>query len=85
MKKVIFIAVLMVLKLLPVSGQSEWTFKTEKDGIKIYTSLMPDSKIKAIKVIGDFNATPNQLAGSFNYGCKYFSAMGLSFKVELGS
>jgi hypothetical protein len=62
MKKIFFIAVLMVLKLLPVSGQSEWALKSEKDGIKVYTSLMPDSKIKAIKVTGDFNATPRQIA-----------------------
>jgi hypothetical protein len=61
MKKILFIAVLMVLKLLPVSGQSEWALRAEKDGIKIYTSLVPDSKIKALKVISDFNAAPSQM------------------------
>jgi hypothetical protein len=61
MKKIFFIAVLMILKLLPALGQSEWTLRAEKDGIKVYSILMPDSKIKAIKVIGDFNAAPGQV------------------------
>ena len=32
----------------------------DKDGIKIYTSTVPDSKIKAIKVLCDFKASPSQ-------------------------
>jgi len=61
MKKVFFIALLLVSKLIPVFGQSDWTLRTEKDGIKIYTSQVPGSKVKAIKVECDYNATASQL------------------------
>jgi hypothetical protein len=60
-KRVFFISLLLVLKLIPASGQSDWKFRTEKDGIKIYTSIVPDSKVKAIKVECNYNATASQL------------------------
>jgi len=61
MKKVLFISLLLVLKLSLLFGQCDWKLNTDKDGIKIYTSLVPDSKIKAIKVEGDFDATATQM------------------------
>jgi hypothetical protein len=61
MHKVFFVSLLIVLKMSAAFGQSDWKLSTEKDGIKIYTCLMPDSKIKAIKVECDLNATPSQL------------------------
>jgi hypothetical protein len=61
MNKVFFIFLLLVLKMNSASGQSNWKLSAEKEGIKIYTSIMPDSKIKAIKVECDLNATPSQL------------------------
>lgn len=61
MKKILFIAALMVLKLFPALGQTAWVLKTEKDGIRVYSGLVADSKIKAIKVVGEFNAAPWQI------------------------
>jgi ribosome-associated toxin RatA of RatAB toxin-antitoxin module len=61
MNKVFFILLLLVLKMNPASAQNTWKLSTEKEGIKIYTSMVTDSKIKAIKVECDVNATPSQL------------------------
>jgi hypothetical protein len=60
MYKIILISALLLFKQLTVSAQSDWTLNTEKEGIKIYTSLVPDSKIKAVKVECEFNATASQ-------------------------
>ena len=30
--------------------QTEWSLKKDKDGIKVYTGKMPDSKFNAIRV-----------------------------------
>lgn len=62
MLKKIFAIVLLALGLLPAFAQTQWQLRTEKDGIKVYSSDVADSKIKAIKVIGEFYATPAQLA-----------------------
>jgi len=59
--KIFFISLMLVLGLNSASAQNDWKLSTEKDGIKIYTSILPDSKIKAIKVEADFDATPSQL------------------------
>ena len=59
--KMFFISLLLVLGLSSASAQNDWKLSTEKDGIKIYTSILPDSKIKAIKVEADFDATASQL------------------------
>jgi ribosome-associated toxin RatA of RatAB toxin-antitoxin module len=61
MYKILFIALLFGLKLNPALAQNDWTLKTEKEGIKIYTSQVPDSKIKAIKVEANFNASASQM------------------------
>jgi hypothetical protein len=61
MNKVFFIFLLLVLKMSSASAQNNWKLITEKEGIKIYSSMVPDSKIKAIKVECDLNATPSQL------------------------
>ncbi len=58
--KALFIPLLIALGLHTASAQN-WKLSTEKDGIKVYTSMMTDSKIKAIKVECDINATPAQL------------------------
>lgn len=59
--KSIYLSFLLVLKLSLAFGQSDWKLNTEKDGIKVYTSIMPDSKIKAVKVECNLNATSSQL------------------------
>jgi START domain len=61
MKRILLIAFLLALKLIPASAQCGWKLKTEKEGIKIFTSAVPDSKVKAIKVEAYFNATASQM------------------------
>jgi hypothetical protein len=58
----IFAALLLVLGALTAFAQTGWELRTEKDGVKVYSSEVAGSKVKAIKVIGDFYATPAQLA-----------------------
>lgn len=60
--KLLLTSLLLVLGLNIASAQNDWKLSAEKDGIKIYTSILPDSKIKAIKVEANFDATPSQLA-----------------------
>jgi hypothetical protein len=60
MYKILFVALLFVLKLDYASGQTDWKLSTDKEGIKIYTCIVPDSKIKAVKVKCDLNATTAQ-------------------------
>jgi len=61
MKALLLILTLAVWTLNPAQAQTDWKFNTDKDGIKIYTSILPESKVKAVKVEGTFNATPEQL------------------------
>lgn len=61
MNKIILIPFLLVLMLTTVSAQVDWKLKTEKDGIKVYSAQVPDSKVKSIKVEAEFNAAPSQL------------------------
>jgi len=61
MHKVLVISFLLVFKALFASAQTDWKLSTENDGIKIYTSMVPGSKIKALKVDCEFEATPSQL------------------------
>src|SRR5438067_13427002 len=61
MKKIFLVSLLLAVKLLPVFAQGDWKLRTEKQGIKVYTSPVADSKIKAVKVECEFNATVSQL------------------------
>jgi hypothetical protein len=61
MYKIILSALLFVLKLYYAAAQTDWKLNTEQEGIKIYTGIVPDSKVRAIKVVCDLNATTSQL------------------------
>src|SRR4051812_34336512 len=60
MKYILFFTLLITTKL--ATAQSEWTFKTQSEGIKIYSDTKSALKVKPIKVECVFNATPAQLA-----------------------
>ena len=62
LRKILTATLLMATSLLPALAQNKWDLKTEKDGIKVYSCEVPGSKIKAIKVTGEFDATPAELA-----------------------
>lgn len=61
MYKVFFVGFLLLLNLQPVLAQNDWKLSTEKEGIKVYTSIVPGSKIKAVKVECELKATASQL------------------------
>jgi hypothetical protein len=61
MYKLFIIALLLVIKVHPLLGQNDWKLKTEKEGIKVYAGVVPDSKIKAVKAVGEYNATASEL------------------------
>jgi hypothetical protein len=44
-----------------VFAQNQWKLKSETDGIKVYTSPVLDSKVKAIRVECNYQATLSQL------------------------
>jgi hypothetical protein len=61
MYKILLTPILLLFIQVATFGQSAWKLVSEKEGIKIYTSEVIDSKIKAIKVECEFNASASQL------------------------
>jgi hypothetical protein len=59
--KTLLTSLIVILIQAVAFGQSEWKLATDKEGIKVYTSQVPDSKVKAIKVECEINATQAQL------------------------
>ena len=57
----IFFAAFLLLNMTGAFAQTEWKLKNEKNGIKVYSGTVSDSKYKAIKVECELNATPSQL------------------------
>jgi hypothetical protein len=57
----IFFVALLLLKMTGVYAQTSWQLKNEKDGIKVYSSPVSDSKFKAIKVECELHATTSQV------------------------
>ena len=61
-KQLLIIPFILILSgFSRIQAQDEWTFKTEKDGIKVYTGNASDGKFKPVKVECIFNATASQL------------------------
>lgn len=55
------ISFVLLLNISGASAQYVWTQKSDKDGIKVYTSIVPKSKFKAIKVECEIDASASQL------------------------
>lgn len=61
-KKVTLLLLLLAFSLINIAHAEEpWALSTNKEGVKVYTRHVPDSKIKAIKVECEFNASAAQL------------------------
>ena len=61
MRKIILYIILLLTGLQKASAQQNWRLSTETAGIKVFTSTVPDSKVKALKVECEFSATLSQL------------------------
>jgi hypothetical protein len=59
--KILIFTALLCLNITGVFAQNEWKLKTDNEGIKIYTSPVLNSKVKALKVECNFQATLSQL------------------------
>ncbi|WP_083257206.1 START domain-containing protein [Arcticibacter eurypsychrophilus] len=56
--------VIFLLLLLPIAdafAQSPWKLNTEKDGIRVFSRTVPDSKVKALKIECVLKTTLSQL------------------------
>lgn len=61
----------LILSFLFLSGihisthaQDKWVLSTDHNGIKVYTRHVPDSKIKAVKVVAAMQASSSQLVAA---------------------
>jgi hypothetical protein len=61
MYKILFISLLLFLVRTDGFAQGTWKLSTDKDGIKIYTSEVSNSKVKAVKVECEVDANMTQL------------------------
>ena len=58
MKNCLIFLFALCVNIAAAQTDDAWTLKQDKDGIKIYTADVKDSKIKALKVESEFDATP---------------------------
>lgn len=61
MYKKITLLLLLLITTTIVWAEEPWALSSDKEGVKVYTRHVPNSKIKAIKVECQFNATAAQL------------------------
>jgi len=61
MNRILLFSILSLFASSAAFGQKTWKLSAEKDGIKVYTSQVPDSKVKAIKVECEIQASAAQL------------------------
>lgn len=61
MHKVFLIILFLTAKVVPVLAQNNWALEVEKEGIKIYTGVFPNSRVKAVKAQCRVKATTSQV------------------------
>ncbi|HTH82493.1 MAG TPA: START domain-containing protein [Mucilaginibacter sp.] len=61
MKHKLILVLLLLTGFKLARAQEEWTFSSEKEGIKIYTDKASNLRVKPVKVECTFNATASQL------------------------
>ncbi|HWD87041.1 MAG TPA: START domain-containing protein [Mucilaginibacter sp.] len=64
MKKFFILLFVLSVNIAAAQTTDSWTLKQDKDGVKIYTADVQDSKIKALKVESEFNATPSAVVAA---------------------
>ena len=61
-RKLLFVPLMMTVQAISVFAQDDWKLQKSKDGIQVYSAIVPDSKIRAIKVVATYNASPEEIA-----------------------
>jgi hypothetical protein len=61
MKKLLLLAVLLLIGLSPVIAQGKWDLKKDEGGIQVYTRKAAKGNIKELRVICELDATKAQL------------------------
>ena len=64
MKNILILLLVLCANIAAAQTDDPWTLKQDKDGIKIYTADVPNSKIKALKVECELNATLSQVVAA---------------------
>jgi hypothetical protein len=59
--KPVLFSITLLFHTVSAFAQNEWKLSTDKEGIKVYTSEVASSKIKAIKVTCNLAAKPSAL------------------------
>src|ERR1700739_618840 len=85
MKRKIFFIILMIVQVIPVAAQDDWKLQKDKDGIKVYSAAVPDSKIRAIKVVANYDASAEEIADivmDINTASEWVSHLKSSYLVK---
>jgi hypothetical protein len=84
-RKTFFFTLILVAQVISVSAQEDWKLQKDKDGIKVYSAEVPDSKIRAIKVVANYDATPAQVADTvmdINTASEWVSHLKSSYLIK---
>ncbi|MEB0260995.1 MULTISPECIES: START domain-containing protein [unclassified Mucilaginibacter] len=63
-KKTLFALLLLLVISYNASAQYKWALKSNKDGIKIYTSEIVNSKLKALRIECNYETTLTQMVAT---------------------
>ena len=61
-RNLLFISLLMTLQAISVSAQDDWKLQRNKGGIQVFSAEVSDSKIHAIKVVANYEASAAEIA-----------------------
>ncbi|MFD0764432.1 START domain-containing protein [Mucilaginibacter lutimaris] len=64
LKKVFFSATLLIALSVSAFAQYNWALKSDKDGIKIFTSPVANSKLKALRIECSYESTLTQMVAA---------------------
>jgi hypothetical protein len=62
--KLLFFVLLLITTSFTASAQYNWSLKSDKDGIKIYTSPVANSKLKALRIECNYQSTLTQMVAA---------------------
>ena len=84
-RKILFTTLMMIVQVISVSAQEDWKLQKDQNGIKIYSAGVPDSKIRAIKVVANYDASPEEVADivmDINTASQWVSHLKTSYLVK---